>query len=227
MSRGIGVSVPRKEAADKVTGTLKYNYDFKTPELLHAWLVTSLYAHAYLKFIDISEAFKVPGVQAVVTGEYFPTLTGIMLEDRPPLALGKVRYFGEPIAVVVANSKYEARKAADLVMVEYEPLPVVNSAVDALKPGAPLVHERMETYTKVKKIIYPEPGSNIAHRQKIRKGNMNKGWAESDVVVETTVKMPQSDHAAMETRFPGRVPWRPETWTGNRQSGFFHPGFGR
>jgi CO/xanthine dehydrogenase Mo-binding subunit len=200
MPPGIGLSVPRKEAPDKVTGAVKYNYDISSPDLLHAWLVTSLYAHAYLQSIDISEAQKSPGVRAVVTGEDFPALTGVVLEDRPPLARGKVRYFGEPVAVVVANSEYEARKAADLVKVDYDPLPVVNSPGDALKPGAPLVHEAMETYRHVGEKCYPEPGSNISHRQKIRKGDLQKGWAESEVVVETQVKIPQSDHAAMETR---------------------------
>jgi CO/xanthine dehydrogenase Mo-binding subunit len=196
----IGVSIPRKEAPDKVTGTVKYNYDYSSPDLLHAWLVTSLYAHANLKFIDTSEALKVPGVQAVVTGAYFPAMLGVLLEDRPPLATGKVRYFGEPIAVVVANTEAEARRAADLVKVEYEPLPVVNSAGDAILSSAPKVHEQLGSYTAIEKIIYPEPGTNIAHRQKIRKGDMAKGWAESEVIIEGSYKLPQSDHAAMETR---------------------------
>jgi CO/xanthine dehydrogenase Mo-binding subunit len=200
MAQGIGISTPRKEAPGKVTGAVKYNYDFTSPDLLHAWLVTSLYAHAYLKSVDISEALKSPGVQAVVTGDDFPALTGVVIEDRPPLARGKVRYFGEPIAVVVANSEYEARQAADLVKVEYDPLPVVNSLGDALKPGAPLVHEALETYRHVGENTYPEPGSNVSHRQKIRKGDLQKGWAESETVIEIAVKLPQSDHAALETR---------------------------
>lgn len=76
----VGKSVTRKEALDKVTGTAKYNDDFVRPELLHAYMVTSLYPHAIINYI----------------------------EDRPPLARGKVRYFGEPVAVVVAHSEYEA-----------------------------------------------------------------------------------------------------------------------
>ncbi|HEX3047933.1 MAG TPA: xanthine dehydrogenase family protein molybdopterin-binding subunit [Bacillota bacterium] len=196
----IGASIPRKEAPDKVTGTVKYNYDYSSPDLLHGWLVTSLYAHAGIKSIDTYEALKIPGVQAVVTGEYFPTMVGVLLSDRPPLATGKVRYFGEPIAVVVANSEAEARRAADLVKVEYEPLPVVNSVGDALLGSAPKVHEQLGSYTIIEKTIYPESGTNIAHRQQIRKGDMQKGWAESDVIIEGNYKLPQSDHAAMETR---------------------------
>ncbi len=200
MSKGIGISVPRKEAPNKVTGRVKYNYDFYSNDMLHCWLVTSLYAHAYIKSIDLADALKAPGVQAVVTGRDCPVLVGVMLEDRPPLVIDKVRYFGEPIAVVVANSEFEARRAADLVKVEYEPLAILNSPSDAIKPGALLIHEQMDTYKKVEKEVYPEPGSNIAHRQKIRKGDLNRGWAESEVVVEVAVKLPQSDHAAMETR---------------------------
>ncbi|HEX3046381.1 MAG TPA: molybdopterin cofactor-binding domain-containing protein, partial [Bacillota bacterium] len=94
----------------------------------------------------------------------------------------------------------EAHRGADLVKVEYEPLPVVNGPGDAVKNQAPLIHEQLGSYTVIEKIIYPEPGTNIAHRQKIRKGDPAKGWAESEVVVEGSYKLPQSDHAAMETR---------------------------
>ncbi|HBL36210.1 MAG TPA: aldehyde oxidase, partial [Firmicutes bacterium] len=196
----LGQSVPRKEAPNKVNGTVKYNYDFTSNDLLYCWLVTSLYGHAKIRAVDCSAALQSPGVQAVITGKDYPTLVGVMLDDRPPLAVDRARYFGEPIAVVVANSLFEARKAADLVIVDYEPLPVVNSPGDAVKPEAPLLHPNLEQYNKVEPEIYPEPGSNIAHRQRIRKGDLQRGWAESEVIIETTVKLPQSDHAAMETR---------------------------
>ncbi|HEX7655175.1 MAG TPA: molybdopterin cofactor-binding domain-containing protein, partial [Verrucomicrobiae bacterium] len=200
MSTAIGTSVPRKEAPDKVTGNVKYNSDLSSPDLLHGWMVTSLYAHANIKSIDTSAALKAPGVKAVITGDYFPAMIGVLLADRPPLAIGKVRYFGEPLAVVVANSEAEAHYAADQVMVEYEPLTVVNSPGDAVQSGAPLVHEQLGSYTTIENTVYPEPGTNIAHRQKIRKGDMAQGWAESEVIIEGSYKLPQSDHAAMETR---------------------------
>jgi CO/xanthine dehydrogenase Mo-binding subunit len=88
-------------------------------------MVISQQAHANIKNIDISQAIKASGVQAIITGEYAQgVLTGTFVEDRPPLAVGKVRYFGEPIAVVVADSELEAQRTANMIKVEYEPLPV-------------------------------------------------------------------------------------------------------
>jgi CO/xanthine dehydrogenase Mo-binding subunit len=195
----IGKSIQRKDAPDKVMGAVKYNPDYISPELLHARLVTSTYAHARIVSIDTAEAQKSPGVRAIVTGEYCPGLVGVLLEDHPILARGKVRYHGEPIAVVVADSEYEAKKAAELVKVEYEPLPVVNSPTEAMKPGAPLVHENLGGYRRLKH-VYPEPGTNVANHVKIRKGDMGKGWAQCDVTVEAGFTVPQSDHVAMEQR---------------------------
>lgn len=200
MSNTIGVSIPRKEAFDKVTGTAKYTDDTLLPGTLHAKMLTSRYAHAKIKSLDISKAKKAIGVQEVITGDYFPILSGSVIEDRPPIARDRVRYFGEPIAVVIANSEQEAMKAVKLINVEYEPLPVVNSISDSLKPGATLIHENLDQYNRAVKDVYPELNTNILDRIKIRKGDMAKGWAESEVIVEGNFLLPQSDHLAMETR---------------------------
>lgn len=196
----LGVSTLRKEAWDKVTGAAKYNCDTKTPDTLHAKMLTSTHAHAIIKSIDTSEAIKAKGVQAVITGDYFPVLSGSVIEDRPPIAKDKVRYFGEPVAVVVANSEEEAMSAVKLIKVIYEPLPIVNSINEAIKPGATLIHENLGEYHCPVKDVYPQPNSNIANHVKIRKGDMNKGWSESEVIVESSFSLPQSDHLAMETR---------------------------
>lgn len=194
----IGKSVIRKEAWDKVTGRAKYTNDFKEKGMLHAKLVTSPYAHARIRAIDAEKARAIPGVRAIITGEGLP-LTGEDLRDRPPIAFGKVRYHGEVVAVVVADTLVQAEKAANLVHVIYEPLPAIGKPSEALKEGAPLIHEQLGSYQK-NKHTYPEPNTNIAHRTKIRKGNIEQGWAESDVVVETSVAFSPSDHVAMETR---------------------------
>lgn len=196
----IGTSIQRKEAWDKVTGIAKYNGDYIVPGILHAKLVTSPYAHAKIKSIDTSEAIKAPGVQAVITGRDYPILCGVMLEDRPPLAIDKVLYFGEPVALVVGNSERETMSAVKLVKVEYEPLPVINSPSGALKCDAPILHENLGEYKHAANDVYPEPNTNIAHRIKIRKGDMTKGWSESDFVIEASYTLPKSDHIAMETR---------------------------
>lgn len=195
----VGKNHLRVDAWEKVTGNAKFTNDYTAPGLLFARLVTSPFAHAKIKSIDTSLALKLPGTKAVLTGQHFPFLTGSLLKDRPVLAVEKVRYHGEPVAVVVAKSDHEAKLAAEAIQVEYEPLPVVNTVLDALAEGAPLIHENLGMY-KVVKPAAPEPNTNIAHRQKIRKGNMEKGWANSEVVVEASFSYPKSDHAAMETR---------------------------
>ncbi|MZK51100.1 xanthine dehydrogenase family protein molybdopterin-binding subunit [Clostridium beijerinckii] len=199
-TNGIGVSIPRKEAFDKVTGTAKYTDDFISPGMLYGKILTSPHAHAKINSIDVSSAKESPGVKAVITGDYFPTLCGTVIEDRPPIARDKVRYNGEPVAVVVANSEQEAMKALKLIKVEYEPLPVVNSISDALKENPVLVHENLEQYTHAMHDVYPEMGTNIADRIKIRKGDVAKGWGEIDITINGKFSLPQSDHIAMETR---------------------------
>ena len=199
-TNGIGVSIPRKESFDKVTGAAIYTDDFVSPSMLHVKILTSPYAHAKINSIDVSKAKKSKGVQAVITGDYFPTLCGAVIEDRPPIARDKVRYNGEPVAVVVANSEQEAMKALKLINVEYEQLIVVNSISEALKENPVLIHENLEQYTHAIHTVYPEMGTNISDRIKIRKGDKAKGWAESDITVSGSFSIPQSDHIAMETR---------------------------
>jgi CO/xanthine dehydrogenase Mo-binding subunit len=197
---GIGVTVQRKEAADKVTGDTRYTDDFITAGVLTARTVTSTCAHGRLVSIDASAALKLPGVRAVLTGADITVLTGPVIEDRPPLARDQVRYYGEPVALVVADSDFVAAKAAALVTAVYEPLPVVNSAVQAIQPGSVLLHEALGAYKKPVEDVYPEPGTNVCDRVKIRKGDVRKGFDQSDLVLRAGFDLPQRDHIAMETR---------------------------
>ncbi|OPH51892.1 aldehyde oxidase [Paenibacillus ferrarius] len=199
MRHSIGKSIPRKETWEKVTGLTKYMNDVSGPELLHVKIAISPHAHAKIKSIDYSEAMKLPGVKAVITGRNEPILTGSPLADRPPLAIDKVRYYGEPVALVVAEQEYIAEMAALRIKVEYELLPVVLSPSDAFQSNAPIIHEHLAEYKRHEE-AYPEPGTNIANRTKIRKGNMAQGWKNSDHTIEVKVTIPQSDHAAMEMR---------------------------
>jgi CO/xanthine dehydrogenase Mo-binding subunit len=206
--RVLGKSVLRKEALAKVTGAARYTADFEPGGLLEAVLVVSPHAHARIAAIDTGQARQLPGVRAVVTGADHPIILGEPLADRAPLAIDRVRYHGEPVAVVVADEKHQAMQAAGLVRVRYEPLPVVNSVHAAMQPGAPLIHPDLGSY-KRNGPVYPVAGTNIASHYKIRKGNMAEGWAQCDLIMEAAFSLPQSDHAAMETRvaaaevFPG------------------------
>lgn len=196
----IGKDIIRKEAWDKVSGRARYNSDYSSPNLLHGVLVCSTCAHGYIKRLDYSRAVNMPGVRKILTGGDYPILCGSIIADRPPLAVGKVRYYGEPVALVVAASEAEACAAATLVTVEYEKLPTVNSPIEAMQAGAPLVHDSLGNYKHVIPDVYPRPGTNIAHEVKIRKGNMQQGWADSVHIIEATYSLPQADHIAMETR---------------------------
>jgi CO/xanthine dehydrogenase Mo-binding subunit len=195
----IGVSVPRKDGPDKVRGKLRYLSDQLMPQTLHAALKVSPHAHAIIKNIDSSVAEQQPGVRAVLTGDDVPGNIGIYLGDKPPLARGKVRHYGEPVAAVVADSEAEAKVALSLIRVEYETLPVVTSPSEALAEGAPILHEDMAIYSHIP-AIFPEPGSNIANRTKIRKGDIEKGFKTSDFIISGFFSFPPGDHVAMETR---------------------------
>ena len=195
----MGKAFLRKEGNNKVTGAAKYTDDFSVAGLLHAKLLTSPHAHANIKSIDITEAKQCSGVQAIVTGMDYPILTGSAIEDRPILALKKVRYFGEPIAVVVADTEYEAQHACTFIKVEYELLPAINTVDEALEGKHPLVHEEFKNYTQVKE-LRPDPTRNVSNHVTVRKGDINEGRRLSDITVDIDVSFPQSDHAAMETR---------------------------
>ncbi len=154
----IGKSVIRKEALEKVTGKAKYTDDFQETGTLHAKMLTSPYAHADIVSMDFSEAWKIPGVRAILGDEPFP-LAGEEIKDRSPIAYKRVRYHGEPVAVVVAENPITAKKAADAIKVSYKPLPVVNSPREAFQKDAPLVHEnatamrRQKVYSRFRRQI--------------------------------------------------------------------------
>lgn len=197
----IGVSTIRKEAWDKVTGAAKYNGDIDRADMLHAKILTSPHSHAKIISVDTAEAYKSPGVQAIITGRDINNmLSGSVIEDRPIIASDKVRYFGEPVALVVANTEAEAKRAVGLIKIVYEQLEVVNSIDDAIKLQATLVHENLGQYTKAVDDVYPKAGSNICDHVKIRKGNIDYGFNISDIILESEFLLPQSDHLAMETR---------------------------
>lgn len=196
----IGVSVTRKESWDKVTGRAKYNGDNISPDTLYGKVLTSTQAHALIKYIDRSEAEKSKGVRAVITGDFLPVLTGSVISDRPPLARDRVRYFGEPVAVVIADSPQEAAYGVALIQVEYESLPVVNSIGDAIREDPVLIHEKLGLYHYPNEEANPQVNSNIAGLTKIRKGDIDKAFKESFIVMEHSYSLPQSDHMAMETR---------------------------
>ncbi len=200
INTAIGKSVPRKDAWDKVTGKAMYTDDFPTTGILEARLLTSTFAHARILNIDVSEARKVKGVKAVLTGAACPGRFGPLIQDRPALARDVVRYAGEPVALVVAMDRPAAETAVRLIKVDYEPLPAVLTPSQAMAQGAPLVHDPGTGYKKMLADLYPEAGTNVASRYRMRKGNLEQAWKRCTAIVEQRFFLPPSDHLAMETR---------------------------
>jgi len=161
-------SVIRTDAIDKVTGCAVFVDDIQFgPNLLHSRLVRSPYPHALIKSINAKKAEQLPGVRAIVTGKDLTARMGLYLIDRPIFASDRVRYYGEPVAGVVAITEDIAVEAARLVEIEYEVLPAVYDPVESAQPGASLLHPDLGSYT-VADFIFPEPGTNISENFKIR-----------------------------------------------------------
>ena len=195
----IGRSLRRKDAPDKVHGRVRYTDDLAVPGLLYSALITSPHAHAAIVRVDDSAAKALAGVRGVFTGRDFPGRVGLYLGDKPALAVDRVRYFGEPVAAVVADDEATAQRAARLVRISYDPLPVIRSPRDGLAADAPILHPEMADYVHIPAIL-PQPGTNVAHHTKIRKGDVDAGFAEADAVVEASYSFPPADHTAMEPR---------------------------
>lgn len=194
----VGKSIKRVDGVKKVTGTLKYVDDIKMARMLYVGVKRSPYPHARIVSIDTSEALKMKGVKDVITGEHYTKRGGLYLEDKNFLAVGKARYQGEAVAAVSAETQEIADRAVELIQVEYEVLPAVINAVDAMKSNAPLVHPDLGDY-KVAPVFFPEPGTNISNHYKLRKGDVDQGFADSDYVIENKFFVPHVQHVPIET----------------------------
>ena len=197
------ISPPRLDAAPKVTGKARYAVDFRARGMLFAALVRSERAHAVLGDIDVSRALQLTGVVAVVTGDdlspLFPRY-GHIIPDHPILALGKVRYMGEPVALVLAEDRYAAWDGAELVEVSYRELPAVMDPEQALADDAPLLHD--EDYGMGDRSFeeaHSEPRSdNVCHRVELSWGDVDGALSRADLVVETCTSYPMLYGYAME-----------------------------
>ncbi|WP_069807284.1 xanthine dehydrogenase family protein molybdopterin-binding subunit [Vulcanisaeta thermophila] len=195
----IGKSIYRVDGVEKVTGTALYVYDMELPGMLYAKLVRSTEQHARIIRIDVSKALSIPGVVAVVTGKDLAGYrVGIYVSDRPLLAEDKVRFYGEPVAAVIAENEEAAERAAELVEVEYDPLPAIFDVEEAIKPTAPLIHD-LGKYNYYKGYINPVPGTNIANKFILRRGDVNSAFLRDSVkVVEAQFTEDMMNHVYME-----------------------------
>ena len=182
----VGKRVQRVEGFDKVTGDSEYIADIYLPGMLIGKVLRSPFPHARIRHIDTSKAEKLAGVRAVVTAEdTIKRPWGAFFADQYILSVGKTRYVGEEVAAVAAIDTDTAEEAIDLIEVDWEPLPAVFDAEEAMKDGAALVHD--------------DKPNNIAMHLDLERGNVAQAFAESDVIVEDTfTSMPQW-HCSIET----------------------------
>ena len=185
---GMGASVIRKDALDKVTGRALFAADIKRPGMLYAKVLRSKVPHAVLEAIDTSKAAAYPGVVKVLTADDIPGANnvGIIIKDEPVLVKvkDKIRRIGEPIALVAAESEKAAEEAVNLIDLTLKELPAVFDPIEAMKPGAPLVYE--------------DKKNNILSCQKIRKGNIEEGFAAADIIIENVYRTQQIEHSYIE-----------------------------
>ena len=194
----LGRSFPRVEAEIKVSGRSSYvdDIDFG-PDTLHACLVTSTEPHARILSIDDSAALALPGVMAVMTGRDKNSRMGLFLKDRTLLATDHVLYVGQPVAVVVADSREMAQSAARKVVVEYENLRAATDVMASLGPDAPLVHPDMTDYEGLEH-VNSIPDSNVGDHVQLKWGDLERGWAEAETIIEHTYRVGRLYHASLE-----------------------------
>ncbi len=194
----VGKGERRLEAIAKVTGDAVFTSDMAFPGMLSAQVKKSPHARARILKIDVSKAEALPGVRAVLVGAELNYKLGLYVVDKDILAKNEVRHYGEAVAGVAADTPEIARAAVDLIQVDYEPLPPVLNHMDALKPDAPLVHPDLGTYDYVP-VFSPQPHTNIPNLSRTRKGDVEKGFAESEWIIEREYTNPSVQHVPMET----------------------------
>jgi CO/xanthine dehydrogenase Mo-binding subunit len=197
----VGTSVPRVDAVAKVTGGALYGVDVRFAGMLVGRTLRAGVAHARIAHLDAGPALAVPGVRAVVTGRDWPRRHGLLVKDQPALAVDRVRYAGEVVAAVAAEDDEAAQEALERIVVEYEELPGVFDLDGALAAGAPLVHPDQLAYERAQMPglhLAPVPDSNVCYHFKLRRGDVERGFAEADLVVEDTFATQFVQYAHLE-----------------------------
>lgn len=208
----VGQNLHRVDGYEKVTGKTVYIGDLRVPGMVHGKVLRSSLPHARIRSIDSRRAESIPGVLTVLTRENLPVASpffGRDFKDQAIVALEKVRYDGDIVAAVVATEEGIAEEALKAIDVDYEELPAVVTLEEALKEGAPLVHEKRSErghiyygkkepqYGRGARFIVHE-NSNIFHHFHFERGDVEQGFKEADFVFEDTFFFPSGQHYAME-----------------------------
>ena len=193
----VGQPIPRTDNIGKVTGEARYTSDILLPGTLWAKTLRSPYSHARILRIDTSRAEKAPGVRAVINGkDVRGILYGRRYQDISVLAQDKVRFLGERVAAIAADTLEQAEHALDLIQVDYEELPAVFDPLAAAKTGAPIIHPDLHTYKGLPKPI--DGPTNVFVHELFTRGDVAEGFAQSDVIVENTFTVARVHQAFLE-----------------------------
>ena len=196
-SATIGQRVGRAEGPDKVTGAAIYPADINLPGTLVGKCLRSPYPHARILSIDTAEARALPGVHAVLTGSDIPeTLVGRFLRDIPVLARDVVRFTGQKVVAVAADNVEIAEEAISLIEVDYEELPAVYDPIDAMQPDAPTLHPDFLSYEG--RVDGPQEHPNVTAHAVWQNGDIDKGFAEADLVFEHTFRTQRQHQGYIE-----------------------------
>ncbi len=198
----VGKSIIRLDALDKVTGKAKYCEDLKLPGMLYGKVLRSPYPHAHITSIDTSRAENISGVRAVITGRDVPEKRyGPSVFDQHTLARRVVRYVGDPVAAVAADSVEVAERALGLLKVEYEKLPAIFDIEEAWEKNPPvIVHRDLPKYELGKfpplRLVPDRP--NVCHLRMLRHGDVERGFKEADLIVENKFTTTRIQHCPFE-----------------------------
>src|SRR4029453_7593451 len=207
--RGIGVSVPRFDAPEKVTGRTLYVGDVQLPGMLHGRLLRSPYAHARIKRIDTSRARALPGVRAVLTAADIPELKpGAKTRAHAILAINRAVFAGQPVAAIAADEVASADEAPALIEGEYEPLPVAADPVAAMQVDAPRVPDqgteadtseaRAHSGIAASADEVKSEAANVAQQGRLTRGDVAAAMAQADLVIEKTYRVPMVHQGYLE-----------------------------
>jgi CO/xanthine dehydrogenase Mo-binding subunit len=199
----VGSSIPRVDGVEKVTGQAKFTGDLSFPGLLEAKVLRSPLPHAVIEAIDATRALALPGVAAVLTRDDLHDMDpfyGNCLRDRAVVATDRVRFVGEPVAVVAAEDAVTAEEALALIDVRYRELPCVADMDAALAEGAPRLHEAPSGAGEFHDVggVGETFGGNICHRERFTKGHPEKAFTRAHDIVEETFEFPMIYQYAME-----------------------------
>jgi CO/xanthine dehydrogenase Mo-binding subunit len=189
----------RRDAGDKLRGRTRYTIDQVRPRMLHGALARAQVPAARILRVDVSTARRMPGVRAVVTTADAPFRHGIGIADHPLFATDRIRYDGEPIAAIAAETQAQAEAAAAAVIVEIAPLPAVLSMADALAPNAPLVHPEWRDYEVL--LEGAARAGNVAWEATVVRGDVDAAFARTDVeIVDSSFRVGRQNHLSLEPR---------------------------